>query len=477
MMGRSIAGVGGYLPLLRLSRKAANAALKWSGLSGPREGFRAVARWDEDPVTLAVEAARVALDGAPAPDKVIFASTSAPFFERSHAAMLVDALSLSRSTVAFDVAGSRRGAVSALLMALEGTGTGLVAAGERRPTQAGSGAQLAYGDGGAACIVADKGAARLLAAASLSHDFADIYASREHPTPYAAEERFVRDVAVAELIAPVVREACRKAKIAAGEIALSAVVEPASGAYKALAGRLGLTAPNVATDLAAQAGDLGAAHPLFALALAFDRAKPSDIVLLAGFGSGCDALLFQVEREVPGARAVAEALTHGAPFSDYVRFLNLSGAVDLDWGPRSEFDQKVSAPVLERYGRDVMGFVGGRDAEGNVQFPKSRIPVSPHAHGPEPLADVRLADVPARIVSLTSDRLNYCPDPPFVFGLVQFENGARVMMEFTDLEGPPPAVGDPVATRFRVKAIDRRRGFRTYFWKAVPTARPTMEVQ
>ena len=80
--------------------------------------------------------------------------------------------------------------------------------------------------------------------------------------------------------------------------------------------------------------------------------------------------------------------------TDYVRFLSLNGALELDWGVRSEFEQKAQATVLERYGRDVLGFIGGRDAKGNVQFPKSRIPVRPDADGPEPMQDVRLADEP-----------------------------------------------------------------------------------
>lgn len=475
MTNRCIASLGGYLPLLRLDRKAANVALKWSGLSGPREGHRAVAGWDEDAVTLSLEAARVALDGAPTPEALVFASTSAPFFERSQAALLVEALALPRATRAQDVAGTRKCAVAALLAALQGPGTSLIAAGERRPTRPGSAAQLAYGDGGAACLVGEAGGARFLAGASITHDLVDIYASRDHPTPYAAEERFVRDVAVADVILPAVTEACRAAGRVPGDIAFSAVVEPVPGSYKALAGHLGLTAPNLAAELAAQAGDLGAAHPLFALALAFAAAKPGDIVLLAGYGSGCDALLFELTGPVAGAAAVAATLATGRQFADFTRFLSLSGAIELEWGARAEFDQKVPATVLQRYGRDIMGFIGGRDPRGNVQFPKSRMPVSPDARGPESLSDVRLVDVPARVVSVTADRLNYTPDPPFVFGLVQFDNGARVMMEFADVEGPPPTVGDAVSTRFRIKALDRRRGFRTYFWKAVPVTRPSME--
>ena len=48
-------------------------------------------------------------------------------------------------------------------------------------------------------------------------------------------------------------------------------------------------------------------------------------------------------------------------------------------------------------------------------------------------------------------------------------------MEFTDRAGPGFAVGDTVRMRLRIKAQDRRRGFRTYFWKAAPADRPAME--
>jgi hydroxymethylglutaryl-CoA synthase len=122
----------------------------------------------------------------------------------------------------------------------------------------------------------------------------------------------------------------------------------------------------------------------------------------------------------------------------------------------------------------MIGFIGGRDAKGNVQFPKSRIPVRPDADGPEPMIDVRLAGEEARIISVTADRLNYTPDPPFWFGLAQFDNGARVMMEFTDADGRGFSVGDQVRMRPRVKSFDRRRGFRAYFWKAALVERPAL---
>lgn len=469
--GRFVAAVGAYAPLLRLERAAAGKALKFSGLGGRPSGRRAVAGWDEDALTLAVEASRA----LPKPEAVIFASTSAPFIERLQATLLVDALALDPSVRTGDVAGSRRCAVSALRDALLGHGDILVAAGEKRPATAGSAQHLSDGDGGAAAFVSDRGAAQLLGHASLSHDLVDIYASRERPQSYAYEERFVRDAAIGKVIAPTIEAACAAAGVAPSEIARAAVHEPLAGCWREISRLTGVTAPNVAADLAQAMGDLGAAHALFAFAVACAGAREGDLVLLAGFGSGCDAMVFQLTGEMPGAREAAALLSKGVAFDDYMRFLSLTGAVQLDWGVRSEFEQKAQATVLERYGRDMIGFVGGRDAEGNVQFPKSRFPVRPDAAAPEQFEDVRLADCTARIVSVTADRLNFTPDPPFWFGLVQFDNGARVMMEFTDGDGRGFSVGDTVRPLLRIKSRDARRGFRTYFWKAAPADRPSIE--
>ncbi|HYP57512.1 MAG TPA: 3-hydroxy-3-methylglutaryl CoA synthase [Beijerinckia sp.] len=475
---RCIKGIGAYLPLLRLDRKAAARALAWTGLAAGKSGRRAVGGWDEDAATFAVEAARVSLPPGADVGNVIMATTSSPFFERSQAGLLVDALHLPSHVRTLDVGGSRRAAVSALLAALlDNTDTNtLIAAGERRPTKPGSALQLSWGDGGAAVLVGSEGGVHLLGYHSLSHDLVDVYSSRVHPTPYQSEERFIRDVTVGEILRPAITAALQTAGIAAGDISAAIVPEAVDGIYKALAGAIGLKAPNVAEKAAAVGGDLGTAHPLFALALALDAATAGDKLLLVGFGSGCDALVLEVRGPVHGAASASAAMTHGVVLDDYVRFLSLNGSLELDWGPRSELEQKTSASVLERYGRDMMGFIGGRDPSGISQFPKSRIPVAPGALAGQGVQDIRLADEIGKIVSITADRLNYSPDPPFHFGLVQFEGGARVLMEFTDIDrSSSPMVGDSVAMRFRIKSIDRRRGFRTYFWKAVPPQRPNLE--
>ena len=55
-----ILSFGGYIPIMRLARKAIVDANAWfnPALRALGRGERAIANWDEDPVTMAVEAAR-----------------------------------------------------------------------------------------------------------------------------------------------------------------------------------------------------------------------------------------------------------------------------------------------------------------------------------------------------------------------------------------------------------------------------------
>ena len=63
-----ITSYGAYIPRLRLQRKAIAQANAWFALNmmGAAKGERSMANWDEDAVTMAVEAAR---DCIPAQDR------------------------------------------------------------------------------------------------------------------------------------------------------------------------------------------------------------------------------------------------------------------------------------------------------------------------------------------------------------------------------------------------------------------------
>jgi uncharacterized OB-fold protein len=104
-----------------------------------------------------------------------------------------------------------------------------------------------------------------------------------------------------------------------------------------------------------------------------------------------------------------------------------------------------------------------------VQFPQLAYCVNPACKAPAAQFDsVSLVDEPARILTFTADWLSYHPAPPLYVGFVQFDNGARLLMETVDAPSEAIDVGVPVRMVFRIKERDATRGFNRYFWKSTP---------
>ena len=84
-----IKSFGAYIPVYRLSE--AELARAWGGRAG--KGERSVANYDEDSITMAVEAAVDSLTGydRKITDSLIFASTTPPYVEKMSASIVAGA--------------------------------------------------------------------------------------------------------------------------------------------------------------------------------------------------------------------------------------------------------------------------------------------------------------------------------------------------------------------------------------------------
>src|SRR3546814_1296741 len=98
------------------------------GLKGAARGSRAFRSWDEDAVTMAVEAARDCLRGVDAGSFAALhvASTSFPYADLQNGAIVGDALRLPAAIRATDLSGSQRAGPSALLQAFRAGDPALV---------------------------------------------------------------------------------------------------------------------------------------------------------------------------------------------------------------------------------------------------------------------------------------------------------------------------------------------------------------
>jgi len=478
-MSFGILAFGAYLPRLRLDRRVVAEAHGWfnGALRGLARGERTIANWDEDPVTMAVEAARDALGAHDRTDvaRLRFVSTTAPFLDRLNAAVVSEALSLPAYVDAADASGSQRAGTSALRDALGLRSTTLLVAADKRPSLAASPAEMTSGDGAAALLVGEgEPVARLAGSATRTADFVDHYRTLGQQTDYQWEERWIRDAGYAAVVPQVVKAALAEAGVKPQEVSrfiLPSVV-PRVGA--AMAKACGVPEAAVADTLMAQCGDTGVAHPLLLLVKALEEAQPGDRIVVVGFGQGADALVFEATDAIAGVQrglGVSGHLARRRLESNYSKFLSFNDTIALERGMRAEADKMTALSALWRNRDAVTRFIGGRcTACGTRQFPRTRICVNPDCNAVDTQENEPFADKLGTVNSYTADRLTYSPDPPACYGMIQFADGGRWMMDFTDVDEADLAVGQNMRMMFRVKDYDPQRGFRRYFWKAAPGA-------
>lgn len=461
-----ILATGAYLPRWRIARQTIADAMGWSrGRTRPASGDRSFCNWDEDALTLSVEAGRAALAAADAsPDALELASTSLPFADRHHAGVAREALRLADDLALSETGGSRRCATSALIRALteDAGATRLLAAGECVDTQAGSEAEPAVGHGAAAVVTGPgETQAILLAAASRHDDFVDQYRAADQAFDYRLEARWVRDAGIRPLLVALVRQVLDQAGLEADSVQHWLLPFDA-GTRRALYRDLGVDAGDPAGGLESEVGHCGAAQPLLLLHRALAVARRGEHIVLVGAGQGFDVLVLKVQAD---GRAAAPAPILRE--DNYTRYLGLRGLLAVDGGIRGERDNRSSLSATHRRHAELNGFLAGRCGDcDRLQFPLSAVCV--HCQARDAQTPESLADRIGEINSFTEDWLAYTPRPPLVFGNIHFPGGANVLMEFTDVLPGELAAGQAVHMAFRIKDLDARRGYRRYFWKPVP---------
>jgi len=481
-----ITAYGAYIPRRRLQRKAVAEANKWfaPGLMGAAKGERAMANFDEDAVTLAVEAGRDCIPAAdPIKDRefvdaITFASTSMPFSDRQNAGIVAAALQLPQAISSADVSSSQRAGTSALLLALDMVASGrakspLVVAGEKRKARAASPQELAIGDAGAALTLGrDKVIANFLGSHSETLDFVDHFRGEGEDFDYGWEERWIRDEGYSKIVPAAVKALFTKTGVSAEDVAHFILPCPFVKLDQAIAKQCGIDPARTRDNLASNVGDSGSTHALLMLVHALEQAKPGEKILVVQFGQGCDAMLFEVTpaiADLPQRNGVTGSLARRKEETNYLKYLGFNGLIELEKGMRAEVDKRTALSVLYRKNDMLLGLVGGKCRVcGTAQFPKSRICVNPNCKAVDSQDDYGFSEREGTVLSWSADFLTYSMDPPNHYGMITFAEGGRFMADITDVEQGQVDSGTKVRMSFRVKDRDEKRGFVRYFWKAVP---------
>ncbi|MEB8386496.1 OB-fold domain-containing protein [Rhodobacteraceae bacterium KMM 6894] len=478
-----LTSIGTYVPRLRLPRKTILDAQGKS--SGAAKGERAICNWDEDSLTMAVEAARACLAGTDGPlAGLSLASTSLPFEERQNATIVATALNLPEDMRTSDMGGTQRAGTSALIAAIDAIEVGgqdrLVVASDHRQTKSAAPQELRFGDGASAvCVGADAGLAEVLATHTLSVDFIDHYRGQGQQFDYYWEERWIRDEGYLKLIPQALTAALEKAGIAPDKVAHSILPQAVPKTAEAICKRVGLNPDSIADGLLDRVGDTGTAHPFMMLAGVLEKAEPGQVIALVSFGQGCDVIILRVTPLIAEKRSegwLTEGLARRAEMGNYNKYLSFNGLIEKDEGMRAEVDYQSAMTQIYRRRDMLLGMVGGKCPDCDTpQFPRSRVCVNPGCASFAEQTPYPFADKIANVVSWSADHLTYTLDPPARYGLIQFQGGGRMFANFTDVAGPEVNVGTAMRMVFRIKEFDPKRGFRRYFWKATPQTAHTGE--
>ncbi len=477
-----ICAYGGYVPRYRLNRGVIYGGIGWmnAGNIALARGEKAVANFDEDSITLAVAAGIDALTGFDRSkvDGVYFASTTMPYKERLNAGIISGALGLNENIRTADFGGGIKAGTTALLSALESVESKrvnnlLVTAADCRLGKPASPQEMIFGDAAAAFVVGNQNViAEYKDSYSVTHDFGDHYRGSVAKFDRQWEDRWIRDLGFEQFVPEAVKGLLAKTRLTMKDFAK--VVYPChyAAARGSLNKKLGITPEQDQSNFQAEIGESGTPHSLVMLVAALENANPGDKIMVVSFGSGCDAICFQVTENIlkkSGARGISGSLANKAALDNYTKLLVWRDILPADFGLRMEEDAWTRWSALYRKNKFVLGLWGTKCKEcGTPQIPPQRICVNPACGAVDKMEPIRFSDKTGTISSFTGDNLAASYDPPSIYGQVEFEGGGKYMFDFTDCKLEDVATDMKVSMSFRRKYYDPRRDISAYFWKAVP---------
>ena len=462
---KGILSYGAYIPYNRLQRKKLKEFFGTSGLKGEK----AVASFDEDSVTMGVEAAFDCLHDFDEKkiDSVYFVTASGPYKEKSSIPTIAKALDLRGNVQGVEAGYSLRGGTSALLAADDRKNTLVISADCRIGAPKGTNEQL-FGDGAAAFILGsgENVIARIVDGESLQEDVIAQWQSQSNLYIQNWEDRFVATVFL-ENIKKSVEELSSKNEISPTSIAKVIISGPGAKSHIQAGKKLGFSDQQIQDPLLDSVGSTGSAYAPMMLVAALEEANPGDRLLLLNFAEGTDIILFEVTdaiTKLPQRKGIKGNLNVKNSELLYSDYLTWKGILAIEPPKRPEPD-RPSATAMYRNNHQNLGFYGSKCRKcGTPQFPQQRICVECQAK--DEMDDYRFVGRKAIVSNYTIDYLAFSPAPPTLIGVIDFEGGGRILSEISDCNKDEIKIGMEVEMTFR--KLSEVKGIQNYFWRARP---------
>jgi hydroxymethylglutaryl-CoA synthase len=338
-----IAGYGAYVPRLRVRTADISATWRSRGAAAPAVAEKSVAGPDEDVVTMAIEAARTALDRAGADLDAIGAvwvgTESKPYAVKPSATIVAEALGITPHVVAADMEFACKAGSEAMQAAVAFVGSSMVEAAlaigmDTAQSKPGDALEYTAGCGGAAYLFADAADALAVVEASVSHvtDTPDFFRREaahypEHGGRFTGEPSYFRHTLAAS------RWLLAEVGLTAKDFAHAVFHQPVPKFVEKAGAELGFTRRQIRTGLVApRMGNAYAGSSLLGLAAVLDVARPGERIFFCSYGSGAgsDAFCLRVTERIEerrGGPSVADYLDRRRLVDGYGQYLRLRGKI------------------------------------------------------------------------------------------------------------------------------------------------------
>ncbi|MBS3917479.1 MAG: hydroxymethylglutaryl-CoA synthase family protein [Deltaproteobacteria bacterium] len=465
-----ITSYGICIPPYRLARDEIAQAWKIKSLGGER----AVARYDEDSLTMAVGAALGCLkNGLKQVDGLFFASTTSPYKEKQTAAIIAASLDLPRETRTADFTDSLRSGTIALSSAIDAVKSGssrniIVAASDCRMGAGRSQFEQLFGDGAVALAIGDSDViADIEGNYSLFGELLEAWRLEGSPFVQSWEERFIVTEGYMKTMQTILSGVMEKYRVTPKEFAKVVVYGPDVKSHANLAKRLGFDLRTQVQDpLFESLGNMGTAALPMMLVAALCEARPNDRILVANYADGGDAFILKITENIGKVQEKMKKRLEKKICINYERYLTWRDLVPLEEPKRPDI-RPPSVSCLWRERKSVLALYGNRCREcGTVQYPPQR--VCANCQTKDRFEDYKLSDKHGKIFTYAIDYLTSSKEAPALIGVVDFEGGGRIMCEIAECEPSEINIGMPVEMCF--KKLGEGGGVLNYFWKARPVS-------
>lgn len=464
-----IVSYGAYIPIYRMSRDM--PWLTWGGM--PVGGERSVANFDEDSITMAVEAGNDCLQGFNREeiDALYLASTTTPYKEKQCAGIVSEALDLRRNIRTADFTNSIRSATIAMRAAMDAIAAGsakkvLVVAADCRMGLLSTEYEQAFGDGAAAVLL---GNTDLIASIDSCHthydDILDLWRLDNDQFVRFWEDRFIVEHGYLENTAEAVKDIMKQNGLKPADITKAVLYAHDVRRHQQLARSLGFDyKTQVQESYFSNVGNTGCAYTMMMLAGALEVAKEGDRLLVANYGDGADAFILTVTegiKKLPMRRGIKYHLDSKLPLMSYDKYLRYRGIIQ----GYAFWENQSAATISWRDRRWNLNCRGGKcKVCGNINFPPQRICM--YCQSKDQFEEIRLADRRGKLFTFSKDNLGPSLDSPIILCIIDFDEGGRFYAQMTDRDPDKIEQGMPVELTFRW--MHSERGIRNYYWKCRP---------